>query len=218
MQLNYQMQCCGVHEISMLSSHDSAESAMLSFCKIIYPVQKENDKLWQQAMKNAKAAGANSWDARFSGGFRHGAIYQDVAQYSKFRFAVFTEAIQKDEARTGFPFTYGRKFAAFIKKNKLGSLVETEQHELNPNSGYHVKVFVWGVDHSALAKWYEKNYPKEKSWAERLMSDVIGSAGSAGIPCDPQLPSCGTTVSSAGNVPISNSVCGTQGSSVRTLR
>jgi hypothetical protein len=109
-------------------------------------------------------------------------------------------------------------FADLIRENKLGSLVSTENHELNPNSGQFVKVWVWGIDHEALNKWYSANgaKEKEKSWAQKPMSAVLGAVEYVGSLCGSPQQGSEIIAGSVGNVPSSNSASTTRASSPRS--
>ncbi len=74
------------------------------------------------------------------------AKYED----GRFRYAVFSDIVRR---------TYGLKFAAFIRANKLGDVISTGYH-VNPNSHNRLKVWVWTINHVALKRWSKKN-PQE---------------------------------------------------------
>jgi hypothetical protein len=216
-EVNYLMRCCGIKEINGLSYHTTAKSAMLGFCGVIYPDPKENEAKWKRACELAEKERVPYYHPGFTGGTTSGATYDSVEQYSKFRFAIFSEAIHPvyhGEGRKGWAYQYGRMFAKFIQDNKLGSLVTTENHELNPNSGSLVKVWVWGIDHDALKAWYKKENPR---WEQKPMSDVIGSAAPAVSAFVSQQMGSGTTVMSAGSVPTLNNGSTTLASAARSL-
>jgi hypothetical protein len=63
-----------------------------------------------------------------------------------FRYAIFSEASRKG---------YGSKFATFIKRNKLGSVVCTDWN-INPNSEHTLKGWLWTVDRDAVRDWKPK--------------------------------------------------------------
>lgn len=204
LEVNYAMRCCGTHEINGLSYQSTPERAMLEFCKVIYPTEAENKTKWEKACAAAAAAGCHSWDPRFTGGMNSGAVYEHTTQYSRFRFAIFTEAVAPNELKDTRPGrTYGRRFAKLIEQEKLGSLVSTEKHELNPNSENLVKVWVWGIDHDALKAWYAKQMGVT-SWEQKPMSAVLGGAAAAVNLSGSLQAGCGTTIASAGSVPTLN--------------
>lgn len=207
-EVNYLMRCCGVKEINGLSYHHTPEAAMLAFCHMIYPTKEVSDARIADALRRAKEQNKDPYEIGFMGGTTVGAAYEDLAQYSRFRFAIFTESspVGGPNYRSGYLYRYGQMFADLIRKKGLGSLVATENYELNPNSGRYVKVWVWGIDHAALREWYwyKKNQPKkEKTWVQKAMSVVIGGAENAIAPSlDSPPPTCGSTVANA--VPTSN--------------
>jgi hypothetical protein len=217
LEVNYLMRCCGIKEINGLSYYTNAKSAMLGFCSVIYPNPKENDAKWKRACEQAEKENIPYYHPGFTGPQTTGAIYEGTEQYSKFRFAIFSEAIHPvyhGEGRKGWPYQYGQMFAKFIEKNKLGSLTTTDNHELNPNSGSLVKVWVWGIDHDALKAWYEKENP---SWVQKPMSAVIGNAVPAVSFFGSQPLGSGTTVVSAQPAPTLTNASPTLASAARSL-
>jgi hypothetical protein len=53
---------------------------------------------------------------------------------------------------------YCQKFAEYIKRNKLGSVVCNEETTLNPNHEDHeIRCYIWVVNWKNLIKWAEKN-------------------------------------------------------------
>lgn len=75
----------------------------------------------------------------------HGILYNP----SRFAYVMFTAAGKEK------PLVYGEKFKAYIVKEGLGTVVETGVN-LNPNSNNQLKVFLWTVNHPALAAWAVK--------------------------------------------------------------
>ena len=67
-----------------------------------------------------------------------------------FRYVIFTQA-RKDAF-------YGENFAALIRKNALGDVVETD-FKVNPNSTNLLKVWVWDVDFPKVAECVKKMGP-----------------------------------------------------------
>jgi hypothetical protein len=50
----------------------------------------------------------------------------------------------------------GHTFAAFIKKNRLGTVVAARP-QVNLNTGNTIQAWLWTVNRKALAKWFKKN-------------------------------------------------------------
>lgn len=75
------------------------------------------------------------------------------APYERFRYLIFTQALTDA--------VYGINFAAFIRKNRLGEVIETDFNR-NPNSGNLVKVWVWTVDHEACKRWLVEDAKSRK--------------------------------------------------------
>jgi len=67
----------------------------------------------------------------------------------RFSHVIFSEA--RDGAGD-----YGERFAAFIRRNKLGDVVASLRR-VNPNSGNQVKCWVWTLNKPNLMAWANKN-------------------------------------------------------------
>lgn len=57
--------------------------------------------------------------------------------------------------------TYGDKLANYIRKHQLGTVTSTRLGA-NPNTGNHIKLFVWKVNEKALDRWINKMEDAEK--------------------------------------------------------
>jgi len=66
-------------------------------------------------------------------------------------FLIFTAAAG---AKTGT--NYGHKFAAFIVKNKLGTVTESPAMQ-NPNTNRYVTVFTWALNRKTMETWRKKH-------------------------------------------------------------
>jgi hypothetical protein len=88
---------------------------------------------------------------------------------NRFRYAFFTQANVTDTTgkdQFGADYTerrrlYGEKFAAYIVKNKLGTVIKTEDN-VNPNSGRFVKMWVWTIDHPAVIRHLDKQVRRKR--------------------------------------------------------
>jgi hypothetical protein len=76
---------------------------------------------------------------------------------NRWRHAIFSQASVHAGANV-----YGTKFAAYIVKHKLGTVVETEEL-VNPNSGNYLKAWIWTVDHEAAHAFYKSLMKASKS-------------------------------------------------------
>lgn len=85
--------------------------------------------------------------ALFDGTKGYDTFYDDQS----FRFVYFTEAIPSGKRINSV--NYGKQFAAYIEKENLGK-VTAIPHEVNPNTGNKVGVFVWVVDWNGVHKWF----------------------------------------------------------------
>lgn len=166
MFINYNQMCCGLRELHYLSSHRTPEDAMIAFGRTIYPTEKEIREQVAKAQARAAAAKVSPYTNGYIGqgnrteDQRRNVLYEDPVQYGRFRFITFAEALNPNHINSngtevdGSP-DYGRKFAAFIQANKLGEVTSTGRH-VNPNSGNHLKIFIWAIDHGELQKWLKK--------------------------------------------------------------
>lgn len=77
----------------------------------------------------------------------------------RFRYVVFSQARKSHN--------YGIDFAAYIRENNLGSLVETD-FNTNPNTGNPIKAWIWTVDWIALKRFASGIKPRSRSEAARL--------------------------------------------------
>ncbi len=77
-------------------------------------------------------------------------------------FYIFTGVVEHtDNSPAERNFTYGPDFAAYIIKNKLGSVSESVPMINRANHPNHVvKVWVWAPDPENLAKWHAKHKRK----------------------------------------------------------
>jgi len=87
---------------------------------------------------------------------------------SAFRYAVFSQINQAK---------YGERFAAYIRDNKLGDVIETTGKHVNPNSGNVLKVFVWTVDHTAVKQWLKKEMGTDAKTAAKEAKAKAESQG-----------------------------------------
>ena len=173
-EINDGMNCCGLRELSGLSKATSPETAMLDIAtnafgeiapkaegKKVNPYKKPKDKKWQTIPNSfwgdrywTRDNGERVYEYQaqeWEDGRRY---YGDDDEGDKFwRYAVFTQA--------GKNATYGKKFAALIRREKLGEVVQaTTKTVKNPNSGNILKAWVWTVNYPALKKWAVKYVSK----------------------------------------------------------
>lgn len=70
-----------------------------------------------------------------------------------FKFILFSDTITPPSTRS---YLTGKKFAAFIAKNKLGT-VTASKVQTNPNTNNRIRVWLWDVNLKALEKWYKSH-------------------------------------------------------------
>ena len=114
--------CCGVREVHDLRAHPNPALAIKEFGKHTY---------------------GEDANAREEGMRQQGWRYPYRNSNCRFRYAIFTQATKQA--------TYGKRFADYIKKHKLGAVIHTG-FNVNPNTRRFVGVWVWTVDHVALKK------------------------------------------------------------------
>lgn len=157
--------CCGLREINSLSENGDAKSAMLDLVNEIYgpiapkvkkvnPYKRPKGVEWKRGTFGERywvnASGehiyeymAEDWE------YDNNPLYDDDSYDARWRYAVFTQA--------GKGQSYGRKFAALIRKEKLGEVVQaTTKTVKNPNSGNILKAWMWTVNHKNLKAWAQK--------------------------------------------------------------
>ena len=84
---------------------------------------------------------------------------------------VFT-AVVKGEGWTKF-YKRGDQLAAYIEKNKLGSVVRSKP-KVNPNSSNTVRAYLWSVSASGFHKW-----AKAQKWYEKFVKSFEPSSYSS---------------------------------------
>lgn len=160
--------CCGLRELDGLSQHSDPVAAMKDITMQIYgelrpkatgkevnPYKKPKDKQWENT---------SSWSGRFWTRDDGMIVYEYQAEDweydrscndgggdvdKKWRYAVFTQAGKKR--------TYGKKFAALIRRENLGEVMQaTTKSVKNPNSGNILKAWIWTVNHKNLKAWAQK--------------------------------------------------------------
>lgn len=164
--------CCGLRELAGLSEHSDPTKNMEDIVVEMYgsniltarnketnPYKKPKGVRWRTSASDfwsdnrywLKEDGTKvyesqmrDWDYQHGRGDRY-----DDDRDSLWRYAVFTQA--------GTGATYGRKFAALIKKENLGEVVQaTTKTVTNPNSGNVLKAWLWTVNHKNLRAWAQK--------------------------------------------------------------
>ncbi len=128
--------CCAIMEIHNLALHASAEEAMVEFCKL------------------------NIASIPLFGSARHVPMIGSI-----YAWYFFTAACNAEGGPTHRSYkAYGREFADFIEKNKLGKVWSSG---VKPNTVFHPdhynQVWVWDVDHEALKTWWKAYQDKQKA-------------------------------------------------------
>lgn len=92
------------------------------------------------------------------------AMYSILDEWNIARFVIFSQA--------GKTAKYGVNFARYIKKHKLGTVIETPGWKVNPNSNNLLKVWIWTIDTKACEKWYQREDKKQNAL---INSDYCGN-------------------------------------------
>lgn len=66
-------------------------------------------------------------------------------------FILFTDTMKSGK---------GTKLAAYIVKNKLGTIAAPLRARRNPNSGNMIKAWIWSPNETNLKAWWKKNQKK----------------------------------------------------------
>ena len=116
--------CCGVREVHNLQMHPDPAEAIKEFGKHTYG---EDPNVRNEARDRDRRQ------------YYYAYPYRNANR--RFRYAIFTQATKRA--------TYGKNFAAYITKHKLGKVITTG-FNVNPNTRRAVQVWVWTVDHDKL--------------------------------------------------------------------
>lgn len=135
MDVQHNLNCCAVGEISLLEHYEGApEKAMKDFCKGFE--------------QPSYALGTYR---------RIGSKLGDISA-----FYVFTGVVGNKDGDDDGDYveevSYGPEFAAYILKNRLGRVVESPARYNRVNHPTHlVKVWVWAPSVAGLNTWWEKH-------------------------------------------------------------
>lgn len=137
-----QTQCCAIEEISELSTHATPEDAMADLC---------------EAMEYGAADSYNDREYRNRESNDDDLIIPGLL--------TFTGVVGYTDGDTD-DTTYGPKFAAYIRKHKLGRVVEGPVSTNRMNHPTHkVRLWIWKPSVKGLTKWWKANRP------ERIVKD-----------------------------------------------
>lgn len=126
-----QMHCCALNEISYLGNHRSPKSAMEALCKKSFRRQTYN---------------------YYSGRYTPTAEKVDYLQnhYIFTGIVGYKRGVRKPQ--------YAQNFAAFIKDNDLGVIIEGEERVNRKNNPTHIiKAYLWHPNVDNVKKWFEDN-------------------------------------------------------------
>lgn len=123
--------CCGIQELTGLSTHTRPEEAMAVFCA--------------QVLGKIRAV---AYADRVSGNFNSGPNHM-------YSFYLFTAAVY--ESGTGPQRPYGQNFADFIKAHRLG---QVSTLPARPNFAFHpdhkIQAWLWKPSLRGLRAWYQR--------------------------------------------------------------
>jgi hypothetical protein len=136
--------CCGIKEITSLSSHKKPDEAMQAFCQMLFGVNKRKSAFERMTKSD---------------------MFLAAYLYS---FYLFTAAIYDQADKTlheAYKHPYGEDFAKFIKENKLGQVSccrARTNHAFHPD--HKVKAWIWRPSMKGLKKWWlsrPENQPEQ---------------------------------------------------------
>lgn len=158
--MNFQsVACCGVREISSLST---------------YPDPKEAMRMFGQGLFSKRVG-----EVKTSPMFRYAVFTQAQSQSTP-----ICEGKSLIDKGTG----YGYRFANYIREHNLGDLIETP-FNVNPNSNNNLKLWVWTINLETIKKHWEKLdkeywtkdkievYEAAKKAQAQAMQDRVPSSG-----------------------------------------
>lgn len=124
--------CCGVSEIDWLQTHKDPKKAMIDLCNQMV------EQYYDYESYSYKSKGG---DLQIPGLITLTAVVK------------YTGKDKKTKAKG-----YGKEFASFIVKNRLGELVAgpVAPNRLN-HPTHQVRIWVWKPNVGALRKWYKEN-------------------------------------------------------------
>lgn len=76
----------------------------------------------------------------------------------KWRYFIFSQAGDKRRVR------YGEQFKAFIAQKGFGTVIQTGDGQINPNSGNQLIVYLWTINREALIAWFNAEVFKYNAW------------------------------------------------------
>jgi hypothetical protein len=130
--------CCAIQEICELGDYLDGREAMLEFCRQISGNEYDYNNV-------------DSWGSP---------KYVSSGKVCPAAFYIFSavEACDWDDDEDDPPVVqtkwYGRNFAAFIKENKLGTVVRGPRRFNHNYRTHQVRVWIWAPDKKALQAWY----------------------------------------------------------------
>lgn len=135
--------CCAVMELDYIQDEKTPPDVLSSVCRQIEDEQSLGSYDYQLGRYIRKPVSALKPSAFYT--------FTGVERVKK---PAVPPSINRGTERTG----YGKKFANYIKKHRLGVLVESPVRANRVNHPDHfVKVWVWAPSEKALNKWWRKH-------------------------------------------------------------
>lgn len=79
----------------------------------------------------------------------------------RFKYCIFSQAGRRDR------YTYGERFKEFIEKMDFGTVIQTENGNVNPNSGNELVVYLWTINREPLIVWFNTEIGKFNAWVRK---------------------------------------------------
>lgn len=149
--------CCGINEIHNIDdAKTKPERVIWETCEAIWA--RGDDDGWN--------------DPPEDGYYRNGvwietepSVYGDYWRNKPKSMYIFSGVISykdKNEREEGYPTGVGENLAAYIKANKLGTVVKGPSRYNRTNHKDHkISVWVWAPSEKRLRAWWKANYEKK---------------------------------------------------------
>lgn len=84
----------------------------------------------------------------------------------RFKYFIFSQAGRRDR------YNYGEQFKAYIEKMDFGTVIQTENGHVNPNSGNELVVYLWTINREPLIAWFNAEIGKFNAWVRKAQKDT----------------------------------------------
>lgn len=134
--------CCAVYDIEELRESDTAQEAMMDFCRHVYGTEHLLEPRYNEVKKVCP---------------------EDLRYNSPDAFYMFTAVVGHKNSK--HKPTYGPDFAKLIENEGLGELVVSKARPNRMNHPDHlVKVWIWTPAASKVKAWYVRELKAANLW------------------------------------------------------